>query len=106
MERIIKDEKLYLMPELVRQDMLARLSVDKNRFAQMLQENTNMTFSQYLTDLRLKHALTELKQHPNYTIRAIADEAGFNSTPILYSMFKKKTGMTPYEFKKAQESLG
>lgn len=29
MERIIKDEKLYLMPELVRQDMLARLSVDK-----------------------------------------------------------------------------
>ena len=58
MERIIKDEKLYLMPELVRQDMLARLSVDKNRFAQMLQENTNMTFSQYLTDLRLKHALT------------------------------------------------
>ena len=32
MERIIKDEKLYLMPELVRQDMLARLSVDKNRF--------------------------------------------------------------------------
>ena len=106
MERIIKDEKLYLMPELVRQDMLARLSVDKNRFAQMLQENTNMTFSQYLTDLRLKHALTELKQHPNYTIRAIADEAGFNSTPILYSMFKKKTGMTPYEFKKTQESLG
>ena len=62
MERIIKDEKLYLMPELARQDMLARLSVDKNRFAQMLQENTNMTFSQYLTDLRLKHALTELKQ--------------------------------------------
>ena len=47
MERIIKDEKLYLMPELVRQDMLARLSVDKNRFAQMLQENTNMTFSLY-----------------------------------------------------------
>ena len=47
-----------------------------------------------------------LKQHPNYTIRAIADEAGFNSTPILYSMFKKKTGMTPYEFKKTQESLG
>ena len=46
-----------------------------------------------------------LKQHPNYTIRAIADEAGFNSTPILYSLFKKKTGMTPYEFKKAQESL-
>ena len=54
----------------------------------------------------INYAIQLLKQHPNYTIRAIADEAGFNSTPILYSMFKKKTGMTPYEFKKAQESLG
>ena len=26
-------------------------------------------------------------------------------TPILYNLFKKKTGMTPYEFKKAQDSL-
>ena len=72
MERLIKDEKLYLIPELSRQDMLERLSIDKNRFGQMLQENTNMTFSQYLTEIRLKHALTELKIHPNYTIQAIS----------------------------------
>lgn len=29
MERLIKDEKLYLIPELSRQDMLERLSIDK-----------------------------------------------------------------------------
>ena len=53
----------------------------------------------------LNQNLLLLKQYPNYTIRAIADESGFNSTPILYNLFKKKTGMTPYEFKKAQDSL-
>ena len=100
MERIIKDEKLYLMPELVRQDMLARLSVDKNRFAQMLQENTNMTFSQYLTDLRLKHALTELKQHPNYTIQAIAEVSGFSNTRHFQRLFKAAYDMTPSEYKR------
>ncbi len=63
-------------------------------------------FNGYVNELRINYAIKLLKRHPNYTIRAIADEAGFNSTPILYSMFKKKTGMTPYEFKKAQESLG
>ena len=46
-----------------------------------------------------------MKKYPNYTIRAIADESGFNSAPILYNLFKKKTGMTPYEFKKAQDTL-
>ena len=100
MERIIKDEKLYLMSELARQDMLARLSVDKNRFAQMLQENTNMTFSQYLTDLRLKHALTELKQHPNYTIQAIAEVSGFSNTRHFQRLFKAAYDMTPSEYKR------
>ncbi|WP_297676673.1 AraC family transcriptional regulator [uncultured Bacteroides sp.] len=100
MERLIKDEKLYLNPELSRQDMLERLSIDKNRFGQMLQENTNMSFSQYLTDLRLKHALTELKNHPNYTIQAISEESGFANTRNFQRLFKAAFDMTPSEYKK------
>lgn len=100
MERLIKDEKLYLIPELSRQDMLERLSIDKNRFGQMLQENTNMTFSQYLTEIRLKHALTELKIHPNYTIQAISEESGFANTRNFQRLFKAAFDMTPSDYKK------
>ena len=60
------------------------------RFARMIKENTGTNFNGYINELRINYAIQLLKQHPNYTIRAIADEAGFNSTPILYSMFKKK----------------
>ena len=66
----------------------------------MIKENTGTNFNGYINELRINYAIQLLKQHPNYTIRAIADEAGFNSTPILYSMFKKKTGMTPQNLKK------
>lgn len=100
MERLIKDEKLYLIPELSRQDMLQRFSIDKNRFGQMLQENTNMTFSQYLTEIRLKHALTELKIHPNYTIQAISEESGFANTRNFQRLFKAAFDMTPSDYKK------
>ena len=71
----------------------------------MIKECTGTNFNGYINELRIDYAIQLLKTHPHYTIRAIADEAGFNSAPILYSLFKKKTGMTPYEFKKAQESL-
>ena len=106
LNRIVVQDQLYLSPELSREDLAQIVHLNNARFARMIKENTGTNFNGYINELRINYAIQLLKQHPNYTIRAIADEAGFNSTPILYSMFKKKTGMTPYEFKKTQESLG
>ena len=106
LNRIVVQDQLYLSPELSREDLAQIVHLNNARFARMRKENTGTNFNGYVNELRINYAIKLLKRHPNYTIRAIADEAGFNSTPILYSMFKKKTGMTPYEFKKAQESLG
>ena len=106
LNRIVVQDQLYLSPELSREDLAQIVHLNNARFARMIKENTGTNFNGYVNELRINYAIKLLKRHPNYTIRAIADEAGFTSTPILYSMFKKKTGMTPYEFKKAQESLG
>lgn len=106
LNRIVVQDQLYLSPELSREDLAQIVHLNNARFARMIKENTGTNFNGYVNELRINYAIKLLKRHPNYTIRAIGDEAGFNSTPILYSMFKKKTGMTPYEFKKAQESLG
>ena len=105
LNRIVVQDQLYLSSELSREDLAQIVHLNNARFARMIRECTGTNFNGYINDLRIDHAIKLLKLHPNYTIRAIADEAGFNSTPILYNLFKKKTGMTPYEFKKAQESL-
>lgn len=105
LNRIVVQDQLYLSSELSREDLAQLVHLNNARFARMIKECTGTNFNGYINDLRIDHAIKLLKLHPNYTIRAIADEAGFNSTPILYNLFKKKTGMTPYEFKKAQESL-
>ena len=106
LNRIVVQDQLYLSSELSREDLAQLVHLNNARFARMIKECTGTNFNGYINDLRIDHAIKLLKLHPNYTIRAIADEAGFNSTPILYNLFKKKTGMTPYEFKKTQESLG
>lgn len=105
LNRIVVQDQLYLSSELSREDLAQLVHLNNARFARMIKECTGTNFNGYINDLRIDHAIKLLKLHPNYTIRAIADEAGFNSTPILYNLFKKKTGMTPYEFKKAQESF-
>lgn len=105
LNRIVVQDQLYLSSELSREDLAQLVHLNNARFARMIKECTGTNFNGYINDLRIDYAIKLLKLHPNYTIRAIADEVGFNSTPILYNLFKKKTGMTPYEFKKAQESL-
>ena len=105
LNRIVVQDQLYLSSELSREDLAQLVHLNNARFARMIKECTGTNINGYINDLRIDYAIKLLKLHPNYTIRAIADEVGFNSTPILYNLFKKKTGMTPYEFKKAQESL-
>ena len=66
-------------------------------------ENTGGNLSGYINNLRLNHAIQLLNEHPNYTMKAIAEDSGFNSMPTFNNLFKKKTGMTPFEFKSAQK---
>lgn len=105
LNQIVLQKQLYLSSELSREDLAHIVHLNNARFARMIRECTGTNFNGYINELRITYAIKLMKQYPNYTIRAIADESGFNSTPILYNLFKKKTGMTPYEFKKAQDSL-
>ena len=88
-----------------KEDLAQIVHLNNARFARMIRECTGTNFNGYINGLRINYAIKLMKKYPNYTIRAIADESGFNSAPILYNLFKKKTGMTPYEFKKAQDTL-
>lgn len=105
LNRIVVQKQLYLSSELSREDLAQIVHLNNARFARMIRECTGTNFNGYINELRITYAIKLMKKCSNYTIRAIADESGFNSTPILYNLFKKKTGMTPYEFKKAQDSL-
>lgn len=102
---VIMQEKLYLSSELAREDLVPLVRMNNARFAKMIKENTGTNLSGYINDLRITHAIRLLKEYPNYTLKAIAEESGFNSMPTFHILFKRKTGMTPFEFKKAQNEL-
>lgn len=99
--RLIQEEKLYLNPDLSRQDLLDQLAINKNHFSQIMQKNLQMTLPEYLNQLRVQHAIALMKQHPHFTTQALAEESGFKNVRNFQRNFKSVTGMTFTEYKES-----
>lgn len=105
LNQTIIDKELYLNPELTRDDLVQIIHVNKNRFAKIIQENTKMRLTEYLNEMRLNHSIQLLKEHPNYTLQAIAYDSGFSNMGTFHRLFKEKIGMTPSEYKSISKKM-
>lgn len=59
------------------------------------------SFTQYINDLRIEYAITQLREKHRlrkYTIQALALEFGFNNAESFSTAFHKKTGIKPTYF--------
>lgn len=69
-------------------------------FTKIFKAGTGYKFTEYVNNLRLKHAEQMMLEKPDSPITYIAMECGFNSTSYFIQLFRKKKGITPNEFQK------
>ncbi|CAM1354336.1 conserved hypothetical protein [Tenacibaculum ascidiaceicola] len=89
---------------------LSSLSKELNTNTQYLSKVVNYykgkSFSAYLSDLRISHIIERLKKDAilrKYTVKAIANEAGFNNAESFSKAFFKAKGIKPSYFLKELE---
>jgi AraC-like DNA-binding protein/Ca2+/Na+ antiporter len=99
MKHEIIDKRLYLNPDISRDLLLEKLNIPKNEFSHLFKEYANTSYTKFINELRLDHAVKMLRQFPNYTIESIAAESGISSVTTLYKLFSNKFGMTPTEYR-------
>ncbi len=75
-----------------------RLHVSYTSFRRAFAHQTGMGPRQYLLQLRIAHART-LLAGGNRSVKEIAAESGFESEPYFCRLFKKRTGLTPGEWR-------
>lgn len=100
-EHEIISEKLFLQPELSREELMKQLRIPKNKFAPLFKQNTGMKYSQYINKLKMEYAAGLLKEHPDYSMDAIARSCGILSGTTFYRLFYENYGMTPLDFRKS-----
>lgn len=98
--RVIK----YINNHLDQQITLAQVADVANMtiqsFSRYFRQRTKETFSKYLLDLRISHS-RKLLIEMDRSISDIANLCGFISTSHFCKVFKEKTGMSPYNYKRS-----
>lgn len=100
--QVLENEKLYLNPELVLQDLADKLQVSTKILSQVINQSSGKNFFDFINTYRceeLKNILA--RADPKVTILEIMYEAGFNSKSSFNKEFKKLNGVTPTEYRKS-----
>jgi len=82
-----------------------RLHISYTSFRRVFARQTGMGPHQYLLQLRVAHART-LLAGGNRSVKEIAAESGFESEPYFCRLFKKRTGLTPGQWRARSRSGG
>jgi AraC-like DNA-binding protein len=100
---LMDEERIYLRSDLTLPQLASTLSCSVNHVSQAINAGFGMSFFDYLNQLRVSEA-TRLMQSEHGdmpTVLSIALQVGFNSTSTFYVAFKKVTGQTPAEYRRA-----
>ena len=93
--------KDYLNSSLSLMSLAKKFNTNSSYLSRVLNSSKSINFSQYLNDLRIDFAVTQIKNDAvfrKYTIEAIAQESGYNNSASFSRSFYKKTGIHPSYF--------
>ena len=102
---VMQTEKPYRDGNLTLPQLARSVSLTPHLLSQLLNEHVGENFAQFVNRHRIEEAKAQLVDpaFQHFTIAAIAEEVGFNSTSAFNAAFKKITGATPSQYR--QRSL-
>lgn len=103
---MVERAKAYIQEKYSKDISLDEVSREVNispyYFSKVFKEKAGENFIDYLTNIRIEKA-KELLMQSDKSIKEVCNEVGYSDPNYFSRMFKKKTGMTPTEFKEEKQ---
>jgi len=101
-QTLLEEIRMYLQShyqyEITRDSVAAEFEVTPNHLSRLFQTHGRMTFSSYLTGVRIDRAKHLLRNY-NLKLDDIAARCGYHDTPYFWHVFKKVTKTTPMAYR-------
>jgi len=98
----MKTDKPFIDNQLTLTKLCEITSISSRHLSYVIKKKLNQNFHDFINQYRVEEVIKLFKdsRYENYSILAIALEAGFNSKSTFNSVFKKSTNMTPSQYLK------
>lgn len=97
----IISRKLYLRSGFNKSELMKEIHVPANKFAALFRKFAGRSFSQYMKDRQMDYAIRMMREHPEWSMEAVAKEARM-SKATFYRQFQEKYGMIPSNYIKKE----
>lgn len=101
LDRLMREQQMYSNPKLKIGDVATAMGISMHRLSQYLNDNLRQNYSNYINNWRVELAKELIAKHHHLSLEGIGEEAGFSSKSTFYAVFKKTTGQTPAQYRKA-----
>ncbi len=81
------------------EQVAAQVYLNPDYFSRVFKMETGQTFINYLTDVRLQHSV-QLLENTALRVQTIAQQVGYYNASYFSTTFKKKYGVSPYEYRR------
>ena len=102
---LMSRDKVFLDPDITLPKLAVMVNCSVNHLSQAVNSGFNMSFFDFLNSYRIEEAKTILLRCDamSQSILDVSFAVGFNSNSAFYAAFKKATGQTPAQFRRAVE---
>ena len=99
--------ELHRNPDVTLKEIAKTLGLTQRRITQAIKaRKEDNTLAEYLTTKRLLDGCRLLVEQPNWTIDAVAHEAGFGGTTTFRNIFRNRFGMSPKQYREKKRLMG
>lgn len=103
MEKTIVEDSLFLQRNFNRDAISEHCNIPRARVSVLIQQFAGMSPGDYINKLKILYSVKLIKEHKEWTIDAIAEEAGYSSRSTYYQNFYKIFGITPAQYRRQTE---
>jgi len=101
-QTLLEEMRVFLQShyqyEITRDSVAAHFNITPNHLSRLFQSHGRVTFSTYLTQVRIDRAKHLLSSY-NFKLDDIAARCGYHDTPYFCHVFKRITKLTPIEYR-------
>lgn len=99
LQEIMTTNSLWRKNDLRLEDLAQKMKLPKHYVSQVINEQFNMNFFEFVNQYRVEEAKILIKQDSSSTLIEIAYQVGFNNKVSFGKAFKNNTNLSPQEYK-------